>query len=265
MILRYAIDDILYDLRRTGAHQPYCSRLKQWLNLRLASKTFDCVLSQLMFEGLPLEILLRRKQLEKLDFVIEALQLTADDYPFCSKLTVITLKYMCGKFWHNPDLSARTVCNIISILPAPHSLNFAVKLEPWILRSCQRSAHDSESYDGVLFFNRGDWIVDAGHLQIKRVSRWQSTPRTRIAMYLTHETRMPVTPVHVRLEHDRRWFIQLKSPHEDANGLRCMVNYKTKMVWDHDSKRLYDFEGRQYDLIGAETDEEGEASESEGE
>ena len=118
-----------------------------------------------------------------------------------------------------------------------------------------RSLQESTNHDKVLFFDRGDWMVDAGDLQIKRVSRWQSTARTRIAMYLSHETRMPVTPVHVRLEHNRRWYMDFTTP-AGREILRCMVNYKTKMVWDHSAKKLYDFEGRLYTLLGAEENED---------
>jgi len=253
MILRYAVDNILNDLRRTDTDVPYYNRLRQWLCLRLTSKTFDSVLSQLRFNGRPINELLRRKQLEKLDFVVEALLLTADMPPTCSRLSIPKLKRLCGKFWHNPELSAPAVRNIALLLQSPQSLNFAVKLEPWITRHRERSTSESTSHDKVLFFDRGDWIVDAGDLQIKRVSRWQSTARTRIGMYLSHETQMPLTPVHVRLEHDRRWYMEFTTAGREV--LRCMVNYNTKMVWDHSAKRLYDFEGRQYHLDGAETEE----------
>jgi hypothetical protein len=66
-------------------------------------------------------------------------------------------------------------------------------------------------------------------------------------MYLTHETGQPLTPVHVRLGHDRRWFLEYTTD-TGRDVFKCMVNYKTKMVWDHGGRRLYDFEGRHYEL-----------------
>jgi hypothetical protein len=37
-----------------------------------------------------------------------------------------------------------------------------------------------------------------------------------------------------------------------------MVNYKTKMVWDHMHKQLYDFEGQPYEFAADEEDMESE-------
>jgi hypothetical protein len=257
IILRFAVGDILFELCRSDSTLPYTVRLRQWLHLRLTCKTFDNVLAQLMFDGVPIHIWLRRKQCEKLDYVLEALQISADMSPVNTHVSLPKLKRLCGKFWHNPDLSVLTVQTVISLLQSPQSLNFAVKLEPWILRHRRRSEQSSVSRDNVLFFDYGDWVVDAGVLQIRRVSRWQSGKGTKIGMYLTHEAREPVTSVHVRLGHDRRWYLE----HLDASGriiIQCMVNYKTKMVWDHMRKQLYDFEGQQYEFAAEEEDMESE-------
>lgn len=246
MILRSAVNGILHDLRRTDSDIAYTVRLRQWLYLRLCSKTFDRVLSEMTFEGQPLITLLKRKQLEKLDFVLEAIQLTADRHPINTHFSVPKMKRLCGKFWHNPNLSASSVRTIASLLQSPQCLNFAVKLEPWILRHRKRSETSSTSRDGVLYFDIGDWVVDAGELRIRRVSRWMATARSRIGIYLAHEVG-PLTPVHARLGHDRRWYVEYTTD-TGREVLNCMVNFKTKMVWDHHARRLYDFEGRSYEM-----------------
>lgn len=257
MILRYAVNAILDDLRRTDSNIAYTVRLRQWLHLRLCSKTFDNMLSEMTFEGRPLLPLLKGKQLEKLNFVLEAIQLTADRPPINTHFSVPKIKRLCGKFWHNPDLSASSVRTIASLLQSPQSLNFAVKLEPWILRHRKRSETSTTSKDGVLFFDIGDWVVDAGELRIRRVSRWLSTARTRIGMYLTNELGQPVTPVHVRLGHDRRWYLEYTTG-TGRDVLNCMVNFKTKMVWDNNARRLYDFEGQRYELESQVVSEDSE-------
>jgi len=66
-----------------------------------------------------------------------------------------------------------------------------------------------------------------------------------------------MTSVHARLGHDRRWYME----YWDTMGrivLQCMVNYKTKMVWDHLLRQLYDFEGQQYEFAAEEGDRESE-------
>jgi hypothetical protein len=253
MILRYAMIDILHELRRTNTNVSFTARLRQWLCLRLTSKTFENVLSQLIFEGEPLLMMLKRKQLEKLDYTLEAIQLTADLPPINSLISLPKMKRLCGRFWHNPDLSAETVRTLLSVLQSPHSLNLAVKLESWILRHAKQSEGSSTSGDDTLFFERGDWMVDAGDLQIRRVSRWSSAPRSRLGMYLTQEYGQPLTPVHARLGHDRRWYMEYRNE-VGQEVMKCMVNYKTKMVWDHLVRRLYDFEGRQYQFEGSDDD-----------
>lgn len=247
MILRFAVNGILDDLRRPDSQIPYTIRLRQWLYLRLSSRSFESVLSDMVFEGQLLVNLLKRKQLEKLNFILEAIQVTADRPPINTHFSVPKMKRLCGKFWHNPDLSASSVRTIASLLQSPQSLNFAVKLEPWILRYRVRSTASTNSGDGILFFDIGDWVVDAGELQIRRVSRLEAPARTRIGMYLTHETGQPLTPVHARLGHDRRWFLEYTDDTR-RDVLKCMVNYKTKMVWDHAGRRLYDFEGRHHEV-----------------
>ena len=257
MILRYAVADILYELRRSDTTVRYTVRLRQWLHLRLTCKTFDNVLAQLTLEDVPIHTWLSRKQCEKLDYVLEALEISADMPPVNTRVSVPRLKRLCGKFWHNPDLSVQAVQSVISLLQSPQSLNFAVKLEPWILRHRRRSEESSASRDNVLFFDYGDWVVDGGCLQIRRVSRWQSGRGTKIGMYLTHEAGEPVTPVHLRLGHDRRWYFE----YLDDSGrmvIQCMVNYKTKMVWDHIHKQLYDFERQPYEFAADEEDMESE-------
>ena len=261
MILRYVVVDIVDELRRSDSKVPYTVRLRQWLHLRLTCKTFDKVLAQLTFEGLPLHIWLRRKQCEKLDYVLEALQVSADMPPINSHLSVPKLKQLCGKFWHNPDLSVQAVKRIISLLRSPQSLNFAVKLEPWILRHRSRSQVSSTSRDRVLVFDYGDWAVDAGELQIRRVSRWESANGTKVGMYLAREAGEPVTPVHLRLGHEQRWYME----HRDEVGrivLQCMVNYKTKMVFDHLHRQLYNFEGQLYEFVEDEEDLDSEDDDS---
>jgi hypothetical protein len=134
-----------------------------------------------------------------------------------------------------------------------------VKLEPWILRHRQRSMTQSTSDDKVLVFEAGDWLVDAGELRIRRVTRWQAPSRTRFGIYLANESG-PTSDVHTRLGHERRWYIDYT---EDTGRvlLRCMVNYQTKMVWDNTTKRLYDFEGRLYEFQARATDNESRSSE----
>src|SRR5271170_2003109 len=97
IILRYAVGDIFFELRRSNSTVPYTVRLRQWLHLRLTRKTFDNVLAQLTFEGVPLHTWLRRKQCEKLDYVLEALQISADMPPVNSRVSVPKLKRLCGK------------------------------------------------------------------------------------------------------------------------------------------------------------------------
>src|SRR3981189_810698 len=99
MILRNAVNGVLDDLRRTNCSIPYTARLRQWLYLRLSSRSFDSVLSEMTFEGQPLAALLKRKQLEKLDFVLEAIQITADRSPINTHFSVPKMKRLCGKFW----------------------------------------------------------------------------------------------------------------------------------------------------------------------
>lgn len=260
IILRYAVNDILLELRRTDTDTSYTTRLQRWLSLRLASKSFDSVLSQLTFGGEPLDALLRRKQLEKLDYALEAIQVMAESNPLNSRLSVPKMKRLCGKFWHNPDLSADTVRRIFSLLPSPQSLNFAAKLEHWIYRHRARSETSTCSPDSRIFFDIVDWIIDAGALQIRRVSRIDATPHSRLGLYLAHEMAQPFTPVHSRLGHERRWVISYADNHT-VDVLYCMVNYKTKMVWDHLEKRLYDFDGQQYAFPGSDSDAEEESGE----
>jgi len=76
-------------------------------------------------------------------------------------------------------------------------------------------------------------------------------------MYLTHETGQPATPVHVRLGHDRRWFVEFTTDN-GREVLKCMVNFKTKMVWDHTARRLYDFEGRPHEFEAQLSEDEDE-------
>src|SRR6202048_2684684 len=105
MILRHAVNEILRDLRRPDSDIPYSKRLQQFVHLRLTSKTFDDILSQMKFEGLSLDVLLRGKQLEKLDYVLETLLLSSDPPNFYTSISVPKLKRLCGRFWHNPDLT----------------------------------------------------------------------------------------------------------------------------------------------------------------
>jgi hypothetical protein len=241
IILRYVVNGILNDLRTTTG-RPYANKLRQWTRLRLASKSFDSILSQMTFEGVPFDVLLRRKQLEKLEFALEAIHIVAVTPPVNIRLSVPKLKTLCGKFWHNPDLTADTIEKIASLIGSPHILNFAAKLESWILRHCTRSSVSSASRNGSLVFERGDWIVDAHDLRIRRVSRWVPTvPQTRMVQYLAHETEGS-TPVHQRLGNTRRWYFE----YTGGSILRCMVNYNTKMIWDDKGHQIYDFEGAQY-------------------
>jgi hypothetical protein len=205
--------------------------------------------------------MLKRKQLEKLDYVLEAFQLTADHPPMNTLISLPKMKRLCGRFWHNPDLSASTIRTMISTLQSPNSLNFAVKLESWIFRHKKRSEVSSASSDNIFFFERGDWIVDAGDLRIRRVSRWQSAGQSRLGIYLTQECGQPLSSVHTRLGNEKRWYLEYRNE-RGVETLKCMVNYETKMVWDHLERKLYDFEGRQYQFGNSE-DEEDEEDEEE--
>jgi hypothetical protein len=209
------------------------------------------------FDSLPLDVLLRGKQLEKLEFALEAIQLTADIPPLSTRLTVPKLKRICGKFWHNPDLTADTIRTVASTINAPHALNFAIKLEPWIMRHRTRSQESSISPDGILTFEYGDWIVDAGNLRIRRVSKWLAPLWTKIARYFAHESQGPLTPIHTRLGHERRWYIEYTTD-GGRQVMNCMVNYKSKMIWNQMTKKVYDFEGRLYDFGPPDDDEEPE-------
>jgi len=241
IILRYVVNGILNDLRTTTG-RAYANKLCQWTKLRLVSKSIHSILSQMTFEGVSLDVLFRRKQLEKLEFALEAIHIVAVAPPVKIHLSVPKLKTLCGKFWHNPDLTADTIKKIASLISSPPILNFAAKLESWILRHCTRSSVSSTSRNGLLVFERGDWIVDAHNLRIRRVSRWVPTvPYTRMVEYLAYETEGS-TPVHQRLGNTRRWYIE----YTGGSILRCLVNYGTKMIWDDEADRIYDFEGAQY-------------------
>jgi hypothetical protein len=206
------------------------------------------------FDGLPLDVLLRGKQLEKLGYALEAIQLTADIPPLSTRLSVPKLKRICGKFWHNPDLTADTIRTVASTINTPHALNFAIKLEPWIMRHRTRSQESSLSPDRFLIFEYGDWIVDAGDLRIRRVSRWLAPLRTRIARYFAYESQDPLTPTHTRLGHERRWYIEYTTD-EGRRVMNCMVNYKSKMIWNQMTGRVCDFEGRLYHFGGHDEEE----------
>lgn len=271
IIIRYAGNSILQDLRRSDSEVPYTTRLCQYLRLRLVSRTFDIVWSQQHYEGQTFEMLLRRKQLEKLDIVLEAMRMTADLPPLNSRLSVPKLKRLCGKFWHNPDLPAATVSAVASILSVPQNLNFSVKLEPWILRHQRHSESSTASGDGILFFEIGDWVITYGGLSIRRVSRWKSTPKSRMGTYLSYESgqiRNPslpegeIDPVQARLGHQRRWFIEYAADH-GTHTLKCLVNFETHLVWDNIEGQLYGFDGRQYnfnDLPESATDDDSDDS-----
>jgi hypothetical protein len=250
MILRYAVNSILEDLRRTDTQVPYNVRLRQYLSLRLTSKSFNEILSQQLFEGQTLGLLLRRKQLEKLDFVLEAMQMTVDFPPSNSRLSVPKLRHMCGKFWHNPDLTLFTVSTAAVLLSLPQNLNFAAKLEPWIMRHRTRSISTSVSEEGILVFEAGDWVINKGGLRIRRVSNWNSTPRSKMAMYLTHEAGHLVSSVHTRLGNERRWYVEVIG--SGRQRLKCLINFGTKMVWDNLVEALYDFDGRLYRFNGGD-------------
>lgn len=263
MILRYSVTEILKNIRRTDTLLSYAARLQPWTSLRLTSRTFYNVLKQLLVDGVPLVTLLKSKQLERLDYGLEAIRLTADSGLVNSRLSVLKLRSIYGRFWYNSDLSASTIASVFQSLASPHSLNFAVKLESWIERNRQRSVGISHSNDSILVFEPGDWVVDAGDLQIKRVTRWQSgvaSKTSRISMYLSNEYRLPFDPVHERLGHERRWFIEVLNDLGNV-VVKCMVNYETKMVWDHLGRRLFNFEGHQ--LIIPHGDEDREESEDE--
>jgi hypothetical protein len=265
MILRHAVNDILHDLRRTDSDLTYSKRLQQFVHLRLASKTFDVILSQMRFEGLSLDVLLRGKQLEKLGYVLEAVHLSSDPPNFYAYLSVPKLKRLCGRFWHNPDLKGYDIRMAAFLLRYPHSLNLAVKLETWIMRHRTRSTGSSLIYDGIFVFEPGDWIVNDGQLQIRRVSRWvpSTSSRRTIGVWLAHESGGP-TPVHQRLGHERRWFIE----YTNAAGievLKCTVNYSTKTVWDHKEDKMYDFEGRLYQFPDFDDEPSDDEESTEGE
>jgi len=262
MILRYLVTELLHNIRRTDTHVSYGARLHPWLNLRLTSRTFSNVLAQVMIDGVPLEAILKQKQLERLDYGLEAFRATTDSGPVNGRLMVYKLKLLYGRFWANPALSASTVKSIFTILPGTQSLNFATKLEKWIFEHRKRSEGMSRSIGNLLVFEPGDWIVDAPDLQIKRVTRWQPTvtsKSSRISMYLTQESGMPLDPVHDRLGHGRRWYIEVL---DDAGQIvvMCMINYETQMVWDHLGRRLYNFEGRQYYFPVSEEEEDERSS-----
>ena len=263
MILRYLVTELLHNVRRTDTHVSYGARLHPWLNLRLTSRTFNNVLTQVMIDGIPLEAMLRQKQLERLDYGLEAFRATTESGPVNGRLMVYKLKLLYGRFWANPALSASTVKSIFTLLPGTQSLNFAAKLERWIFQHRKRSEGTSRSIENVLVFEPGDWIVDAADLQIKRVTRWQPTvpsKSSRISMYLTQESGMPLDPVHDRLGHGRRWYIEVL---DDAGQIvvMCMINYETQMIWDHLGRRLYNFEGHQYYFpVPAEEEEEGSST-----
>jgi len=256
MILRYVVNDILDGLRN-DTKRPYAERLRQYLDLRLVSKSTDEILSELTFDGQPLDRLLRDKQLEKVDHVLEAVgTFGLGDYTTASSMSVAKIKELCGRFWHNPDLSANAIKTIFSLsLPRPR-LNFAIKLEKWIDNHRQRSQSPSQSQDGIFFFEQGDWIVDAGELQIRRLSRWQPNGRKRVAKYLGFESGLPVTDVHVRLGNERKWYMEYEFPNGDS--LKCLVNYERGMVWDHVGQHLLTFNGRLIGL-GHESEEESDS------
>jgi hypothetical protein len=259
MILRYAVTEILKNIRRTDTLLSYAARLQPWINLRLTSRTFYNVLKQLLVDGVPLTTLLKSKQLERLDYGLEAIRLTADGGTVNSRLSVLKLRRAYGRFWYNSDLSASTIASVFQSLASPQSLNFAVKLESWIEQHRQRSVGTSHSNDSILVFEPGDWVIDAGDLQIKRVTRWQSavaSKTSRISMYLSNEYRLPVDSVHERLGHERRWYIEVLNDMGNV-VVKCMVNYESKMVWDHLGRRLFNFEGHQLILPhGADEDRE---------
>jgi hypothetical protein len=257
IIIRYTANSILEDLRQTDTEVPYNVRLRQYLLLRSISRSFNEILSQQLFEGQTLDLLLRRKQLEKLDFVLEAMRMTADYPPCNTRLSVPKLKRMCGKFWHNPDLTVATVSTIAALLQVPQSLNFAVKLEPWIMRHRTRSTSSSTNEDGVLNFEVGDWVILEGGLRIHRVSSWNPTPRSTMGTYLTHESGHMVSSVHTRLGHERRWYMEYATA-SGRQTLRCLVNFGTKMVWDNDGRGLYDFDGRRYAFEGHGSDDDSD-------
>jgi hypothetical protein len=259
VILRYAVQNILEDLRlvviqRETPTPSYSNRLQQWPSLRRTSKSVNWVLSTLTVQDRAVDVLLRDKQLEKLENFVE-MSVILSCPPLASagerkpnpRLNVPKLKYLCGKFWHNPDLTSSTVQNLLLSLTFPHTLNFAVKLESWVLRHRRRSRAQSASEDRILVFETGDWMVEAGCLRVRRVTRWQAPLRTRFGIYLASETG-PSADVHARLGHERRWYFDFVDGLDGRAVLRCMVNYETKRVWDNTAKKLYDFDGRQYDI-----------------
>jgi len=250
MILRYVVNDILEGLRSDT--KPYADRLQRYLHLRLISKSTDEILSQLPFDGQPLDRLLRNKQLEKLDHVLETIgAFGLSHYANAPSMSVSKVKGLCGRFWHNPDLSANTIKSMFFLCNPRHRLNFAIKLERWIDNHRERSKSSSHSQDGIFFFEQGDWIVDAGELQIRRLSRWRPNGRKRIAMYLGYESGLPVTDVHLRLGNERKWYMECEFPNGEC--LKCLVNYERGLVWDHYCERLLTFDGR---LIGLGPDDE---------
>ena len=266
MILQYVVTDILNDLRRGNSDISYTVRLRRWLDLRLVCKTFDTILSQMGFEGDSLDALLRRKQLEKLDYALEALRLTCDAPPINRLLSIPKIKFMCGRFWHNPGLSVDSIRAIFSILQDYQCINFAIKLESWILRHATRSEESWQSNDGNLSFERGDWVVDGGGLQIHRVSRVKCIPGTIMGMYLTQEYGHPLGPVHERIGHERRWFLKYRD-YVIGRGYRqkigLVVNYETKMIWDHFEQKVIDFQGQEYRFQAEEDDDDDDDDDEE--
>jgi hypothetical protein len=261
MILQYAVIDILHDLRRSDCDISYTVRLQRWLNLRLVCKMFDTILSQMTFEGDSLEALLKCKQLEKLGYALEAFRLTADESRINPRVSLPKIKFMCGRFWHNPEFSVDCIRAIFSILPYFQRINFTIKLEPWILRHATQNEGSWESPDGTLAFERGDRVVDGGvGLQIHRVSRLRYIAGTPMGIYLTHEYGHPLGPVHERLGHERRWFLQYMDDIGLAHRqkISVMVNYKTGMIWNHSEKKLIDFQGQEYQFQALEDEDEDE-------
>jgi hypothetical protein len=253
-ILRFAIKDLVYELRRVDTDISYAARLRRWADLRLTSKMFYNILSEMNFQGVPVQSFLRAKQLEKLDYGIQFLfQLVWDENDALLTLPLTKFRHFCGKFWFNPDLSKECVLRVFSTLyEAVHSfMNFVTKLESWILRNKERSSEVSTDEKGVLCFEIGDWKIQSGHLLIRRVSRWNWTGRrTRTSLYLAREMGVPNDPVHMRLGHDRRWYLTFR----DSS---FMVNYETKMVYDLVRNRLFDFTGSEFEAETSDDDFEG--------
>ena len=253
MILRYVVNDVLEVLRK-DSKQPYSGRLQRYLHIRLVSKSIDEILSHLTFEGRPLDALLRDKQLEKLDHALETISAFSLNYATASLMSVSRMKLLCGRFWYNPDLSADAVKTMFALSPGRNRLNFATKLEKWINNHRERSEAASLSRDGIFYFERGDWVVNAGDLQIRRLSHWMPKGRKRIAKYLTYEGGLPMTDVHLRLGNERKWFVEFETPGGD--GFMCLVNFSRGMVWDHTNQHLLTFDGRPIVFEDDDEDEE---------